>query len=460
LVFALCYAGSQKYLSKRNILLLALPPILILFFLWTDPWFGIFLAGKRQSGDSLIYDGGIGFWFLVIYGYLLILISIIIILQALFRYHKKHRGQIYMILLGILFPLTTTILSFFDLSPTPNLDLTPIAFTSTALFFSIAIFRYNFLDLSPIAHDILFENLNDAVIVLDHKDRIVEANLRAQELSLKYGYNDLIGLSIKKFHEVFSKNEVFLSKIEEGTTEVSIFGPPSRFFEMVVTSLIKKADLQGGHLITFRDITIRKESGLKLRLANQQLKMQIEEIKALQIKLREKSVRDHLTGLYNRRYLHEVLRHLLPRAKRENTPISFVLIDLDHFKSVNDSYGHAIGDDILVSLSSLLMKNARDEDIVCRFGGEEFLILLPGALQEDTYQRVETWRESFEESFPIPANRMIKVTFSAGIATFPEDAKGMDQLFAIADRRLYLAKKAGKNRVCDKRSDIHKSKEK
>ena len=344
LVFALCYSGWRDRLSRRNIFLLSIIPMMTLFFLWTDPWLGLFFAGKRQIGASLIYEGGFGFWLFIIYTYFIILISILIIFQVLFRYPKKYRGQTGMILLGISFPIGINLLSFSGIFLMLGLDLTPVAFSLTGLFFAIAIFRYDFLDLMPISRDLIFESHQDAIFTLDVKKRIIDANQRSKEI---FESEDIspVGRRFEEIKAYFPEapNPVF--GLKEERFDFSLSGLYPRFFEMIVSPMKKKTGALGGHILTIRNITVQKESELQLLTANQQLKAQLAEIEELQEKLREEAIRDHLTGLYNRRYLHEILSHALPRAKRENSTISFALLDIDHFKQVNDNYGHAIGDE-------------------------------------------------------------------------------------------------------------------
>lgn len=255
-----------------------------------------------------------------------------------------------------------------------GLDLTPVAFSLTGLFFAIAIFRYDFLDLMPISRDLIFESHQDAIFTLDVKKRIIDANQRSKEI---FESEDIspVGRRFEEIKAYFPEapNPVF--GLKEERFDFSLSGLYPRFFEMIVSPMKKKTGALGGHILTIRNITVQKESELQLLTANQQLKAQLAEIEELQEKLREEAIRDHLTGLYNRRYLHEILSHALPRAKRENSTISFALLDIDHFKQVNDNYGHAIGDEALVSLSNFLMENARKEDALCRFGGEEFLVV-------------------------------------------------------------------------------------
>ncbi|RJF86851.1 sensor domain-containing diguanylate cyclase [Oleomonas cavernae] len=171
------------------------------------------------------------------------------------------------------------------------------------------------------------------------------------------------------------------------------------------------------------------------------------EVQALQERLREQSTHDALTGLYNRRYLDDTLARELTLAQRHGHEVSVILGDLDHFKSVNDRFGHLAGDEVLRAFGELMKGHARSSDIYCRYGGEEFLLVLPRVTTAIAIERTEQLRRSLAAT-PIPFDKvLIPVTASFGIATFPRDGQTADALIAAADKALYGAKAAGRNRV-------------
>lgn len=171
------------------------------------------------------------------------------------------------------------------------------------------------------------------------------------------------------------------------------------------------------------------------------------EVRALHDELREQSTHDALTGLYNRRYLEETLGRELIAAKRHGHPVSVIMGDLDHFKAVNDRYGHLGGDEVLRVFGDLMKRHARGSDIYCRYGGEEFLLVLPHMAQNGATERAEQLRSAMAAA-PVPYGaELIAVTASFGVATFPRDGQTGDELIAAADRALYAAKTAGRNRV-------------
>ncbi|WP_168798751.1 sensor domain-containing diguanylate cyclase [Herbaspirillum sp. ST 5-3] len=185
----------------------------------------------------------------------------------------------------------------------------------------------------------------------------------------------------------------------------------------------------------------------QLRASQQELLRQLAANTSLQEQLRDQANHDPLTGLYNRRYLDDNLARELIRCKREQQPLSLVLIDIDHFKQINDAYGHLAGDQVLKHLAAMLGAEVRGSDIACRYGGEEFLLMLPGLPQDVAHVRAEEWRSAFAASPITLGDGPVTVTWSAGIATFPANGATAEELFRAADNALYQAKRQGRNRV-------------
>lgn len=171
------------------------------------------------------------------------------------------------------------------------------------------------------------------------------------------------------------------------------------------------------------------------------------ELRALQEKLSEQAVHDALTGLYNRRYLEESLRRELIAAERHGHPVSVIMGDLDHFKAVNDRYGHAAGDEVLRRFGNLMQQTSRGSDICCRYGGEEFLVVLPQMPEAAAFERATQLCRATAATPFFVGEANINVTASFGVATFPVAGRTADELIAAADKAMYAAKAAGRNRV-------------
>ena len=162
--------------------------------------------------------------------------------------------------------------------------------------------------------------------------------------------------------------------------------------------------------------------------------------------MRSGSERDPLTDLYNRRHLEISLQRELARALRHGFPVSLLMLDVDHFKTFNDTNGHDAGDEVLRNVAHVLKRHTRAEDVACRYGGEEFLVVLPACPVDDAYAKAEAIREAiaqlhvFSRGIALP-----RVTASLGIACYPEDGERMEDLIAEADAALYRAKSSGRN---------------
>jgi diguanylate cyclase (GGDEF)-like protein/PAS domain S-box-containing protein len=168
----------------------------------------------------------------------------------------------------------------------------------------------------------------------------------------------------------------------------------------------------------------------------------------LRATLREQSARDSLTGLFNRRYMEESLDREIRRAAREGYGLGLLLADLDNFKQLNDAFGHAAGDAVLRRTGRFLGAAIRGEDIPCRYGGEEFVVILPKASLDDTYRRAEALREGIKAGpFEEPTGLYPTATMSVGVAAYPEHGSSAAQLILAADSAMYLAKGQGRDRV-------------
>jgi diguanylate cyclase (GGDEF)-like protein len=164
--------------------------------------------------------------------------------------------------------------------------------------------------------------------------------------------------------------------------------------------------------------------------------------------LREQSIRDPLTGLYNRRYMEEALKQQMGRVTRRLHPIGMIMIDIDHFKRFNDTHGHAAGDALLRETGRFLQNHIRSEDIGCRYGGEEFLLILPDASLEVTQQRAELLQQAARGLQVQDAdNSFGGITLSLGVALYPQHGRTIENVMRAADAALYRAKQQGRDQV-------------
>jgi diguanylate cyclase (GGDEF)-like protein len=168
----------------------------------------------------------------------------------------------------------------------------------------------------------------------------------------------------------------------------------------------------------------------------------------LRLKLENQSIRDALTGLFNRHFMQIALDRELSRAARRGDTLAVFMLDVDHFKKFNDTHGHAAGDIVLKSIADVYRSSTRAEDIACRYGGEEFTIILPDITPEGALNRAETIRLAVERlRVSLGHDAFSEVTVSIGVAMYPSDGRGGDELLRRADLALYRAKRQGRNQV-------------
>ena len=177
------------------------------------------------------------------------------------------------------------------------------------------------------------------------------------------------------------------------------------------------------------------------------LQKHVAEIEQLQAELREQALRDPLTGLHNRRYLSETLQREIEKSKREKKALSIIVSDIDHFKMINDVYGHQAGDKFLVEIGTLMKDNARSSDIICRYGGEEFLMVMPGTSLESAVKRAEEILHKCTNIIIAHEGQALKVAMSLGVATYPDHGQEAEEIIFKADKALYKSKKNGRNQV-------------
>ena len=447
--FTLQYTRLDKWWNKYAGALLFVIPLVSLVFLFSDRWFHLYYSAIQpvsEQGGPLVIERGPWYLVALVHSYLLNLAAMGLLIRRAIQYRNIYRRQMYILIAAVLIPIIVNVVYQLLPSVSFRIDLTPISFTIAAALIGVGVFGFRIFDLLPIARYTVLEHIPEMVFVVDAHDRVVDANSVAQEV-LGKSLDEIIGKDpLEVFREWPQLLRHFLTS-GESRQEIQIPGDPPHTLELVVSALYNQLNELQGRVIVAHDITEHKWLENDLKYANETLTHQLEEINKLRDELQEQAIRDPLTNVYNRRYLAEFLGREVARAQRERTPLSVVIMDVDNFKLFNDSHGHKCGDVILQAIANFLVERTRRGDVVCRYGGEEFVILMPGAPLEVAYERAEMWRQDFSETAVEYEGMKFFATFSAGAATFPQHGATDEALLQAADRALYQSKNAGKNKV-------------
>lgn len=438
LIFVIQYSGIREHVGARLLALFMVIPALTVAFALTDGTFHQwFAAGFRPGIDD--FTGGPAFWLHSLYSYALSLAAYVLLIRFFIR-RPAYRAQAFWLLMGTLTATSANLVTILGLLPPPleKVDLSPFGFLVTALIMLLNIRHSGFLDIMPIARSVIFDHMEDAMLITDGRGRLVDRNPVARERFGNTPAGGFRGVSVEALvpgllngDEVVSELAVARPGSQDGALE-------QRYLNVQHTAFHDSKGAIRGHIYGFRDVTDLKrvEASLREQLARNE---------ELRKALKEESVRDPLTGLYNRRWLDETLEREIPRALREKGQLSLSIIDLDHFKRVNDTFGHDVGDQVLKTLATLLKEHCRKHDVATRFGGEEFVLVLPGLGTEAATEVIQRLQGLFREC--MFTGGLSGLTFSAGLAAVPGHARDRATLFKMADRALYQAKENGRDQV-------------
>lgn len=440
--------GDYRPLSKGKRWALLVVPVLTWVVALTNDahhlMYSQTLPMSDAPGAAILYVHGLWFYGAIIYLYAFMLLSMVLVVNALQRAPSLYRRHFLCLAAAMLLPwlanigyVTGTFLLF-------DFDPTPFSFLVMGAIFYWQLSRRQLVDVVPIARNMLVDAMPDPVVVLNGDGIIVEANIAALGIAAISG--KLTGKPLAAVPILHQALTPLLADSGPLRQDIEIGDGPHHFDIRRVPLTYKNRAV--GELFLFRDITHRKLAELRLSEAKSALEAQLETNMLLQRQLREQATRDVLTGLLNRRFFEEIRSKLLAEAQETGLPLAVIMIDLDHFKKLNDSRGHQAGDEVLRAIGTFLLHSVRQSDYVFRMGGEELLLLLPGLNDLQAQARIEAWRQSFTGMAIPMEGGCLSATFSAGVAAFPQDAADLDELLHRADMALYRAKAEGRNRVC------------
>lgn len=286
----------------------------------------------------------------------------------------------------------------------------------------------------------LFEAAQDGILILDaDTGTITDVNPFLMNM-LGYSHEEFVEKKLWQvgaFRDIEASQEAFEALQKNNYIryeDLPLRAKDGRLIQVEFVSNVYMAGREKVIQCNIRDITERKQAQDAL-LKSEAL-------------LREQSVRDHLTGLFNRRYMEETLERELRRATRKKLSLGVIMLDVDGLKRTNDTHGHAAGDALLRAVGSLLHEHIREEDIACRYGGDEFIIVLPDVSREVTRERASLICEYAKDiQIPFEGKILKAISLSIGVTVFPENGTTSEAILKTADAALYRAKHEGGGRV-------------
>ena len=427
LVFSLHFTQKNHLLTRGLVRALFTYAIITLLLVATSdlhPW--MWKAVTIRPGTYEV-DAVFGIYFLVyqIVSYLAIIISAFFYIIYYFSAQKFYRRQALIMIISSLIPFIGALLDdVLGLDIIPQLDESILFFLPSGILFAYALFRLDVLVVLPIAHNLLLHNMSVGMLVLDAEQRLLEINPAAAIL-LRVDAESMIGKPanplLKQLHGIDLKKETVAELMVERQ------GERTACFQVRVDHILIDID-RVGTLLQLSDITEQKNAETALKLI---------------------AITDDLTQVHNRRYFFEAAEREFSRARRHGLEFALLMMDLDHFKEVNDRLGHFAGDDVLKQAAQICTGILRREDVFARFGGEEFICLLPNTNCKAALAVAEKIRLTFEGTLFKTNEGDVHLTTSIGLTQFKPDDKTVElrELLERADKALLKAKEAGRNRI-------------
>jgi diguanylate cyclase (GGDEF)-like protein len=418
--------------SRRVVALLSIHPALITAAVVSNKWTGAVYhpQGMLPGAHWWVWTPGWLFWPHAVYGFTLLGWSYLRLARVWRHGNPLQRRQGGTLLVALLVPAPVN-LALESVGPGSRPDLTAVAFAATGLIAAYALLRHGLLRLVPVARGLILEGLQDAVIVVDGDEQLLDVNLAGSTLIHALA-PDLTGSLIGLPAERILRDHHPAGLLTNGEYAVTLSTGPA-VLDVRIDIVTDPRGRPIGRVFVVRDVT---------------------ELARLRTELAEQAVRDELTGVYNRRHLMAVLDPQLRTALRDGEDLCLVMLDIDHFKSVNDEHGHATGDTLLKVISGAMAKGLRRGDLLARYGGEEFVVVLPNATREQALTRAEQLRRYCAEASVDTATGPLRRTISIGVAslraTVARSATGLVtscDLLEAADEALYAAKVGGRDRV-------------
>jgi diguanylate cyclase (GGDEF)-like protein len=436
--------------ARRGFALLAVEPVLIVLAASLPATRDLVMVGHGGTGPGMVESVTLGplFHAHTLYSYVVIGVAYWHLARRWAGAAGVFRRQIAVVLGASVLSTVGNVLAIGLQDAGRGVDVTPLFFVGTGLINCWALLRLGLLRLVPVAREQVVDTVPDAVLVVDPAGALLDLNPAAGRL-LEHLRPDLYGADLigRPLAEIAGEHAVAVldrTEVLDGHRIAEV--RPGLWLDVRDTPVSDPRGRALGRIVVVRDVSEQERRQAAVESLNRQLAEQVREIERLRAELAEEAVRDPLTGLHNRRHLDRALeagRHW-PVPDQET---AVVVVDVDHFKTVNDRFGHAAGDDVLRAVAGVLRRASRDGDTVARLGGEEFVLLLPGAGRRQAVARAERVRRECAALVHDMAGEAVRVTVSAGVAVGRVNGAAAGALLAAADQALYTAKATGRDRV-------------
>lgn len=414
LLFILVYADYVKrYRSLITCIAYTYQTLAVLLIL-TDYWHHAVRLSVSLENQVVVVAPTVLGNFLVSGNFLLMFISLVLTIVAALSSLKESRKQVYSVLLGMLVSLVYALVKV--VSNERFMQMVPISgvFALSGLFMLLGINRYDLLKLTPLAYEQTFRFLGDGIVVCSSDARVVDANPAARTM---------LGISLSEIEEHLKNTVSHWHKlVMEGRQTYFSLQLHDRFLHADLYPFTNKRMELVGSVILVKDITILEQQ---------------------RILLTQRAERDGLTGLYNRQTFIELVEGDLAGTRHE---VHLLYFDIDHFKLINDTYGHRGGDYVLTELGRILAQWAQKGSLIGRFGGEEFVVFSSSIDADQARTRAEEFRQLVAQHSFQYDGMQLHITISLGLASAATTS--FDVLYHLADTLLYKAKTAGRNRLC------------
>jgi diguanylate cyclase (GGDEF)-like protein/PAS domain S-box-containing protein len=431
LVFVLQFTRRAEPLSRRLAVGLMIEPLWVVLMLALPATHELIRVYEEPLAPPLapLVSPGPLFWVHFWYVQILLVIGTILMIVSLARLPRTAAPQVRWLLGAIVLPWLVNVLVVFHIPGFERFDPTSIAF---AIFAKVLLWtseRYSLFDVVPVARDLVIERMSDAILVLDDERTVIDCNPAAEGI-VGRDRSDALGLPAGELMRAVPEVRALLDGVggSPSRAELELAAPDGSLlhFDAVASHLPSEATGATGYLLVLRDVTERKRLDSELqRLAHF----------------------DTLTGLPNRKLFMDRLSQALARARRDGTPLAVLFCDLDGFKRINDTLGHAHGDQMLREAAARLSRRIRDGDTVARFGGDEYTVIL-SQLGRAGDAALVARKLLAELSAPMQLGGMtVQVTGSIGIAIWPRDGDDLEALVRCADMAMYRAKAVGPNEL-------------